>query len=244
MKKTCMDLEIEADFIHDENEFKDAILSNVYRTVIICEDEYVKYKDYLASDVCAGIRTVVLVDVSAAVTSYENAELLQRPVQCMNLYDAISGNDIVKPIEVNHVQKFIAPLANVLIVDDNPSNLKICMAMLEPYKMNITTCLSGKECMEVLENQPVFDMVLLDYSMPEMSGSEIISRIRELNDKYYKTLPVIAMTAQQINGAKELFVAEGFDNYIDKPFEAMHLEKILETYIPEEKLLHSENINE
>ena len=70
-------------------------------------------------------------------------------------------------------------------------------------------------------------MVLLDYSMPEMSGSEIISRIRELNDKYYKTLPVIAMTAQQINGAKELFVAEGFDNYIDKPFEAMHLEKIL-----------------
>lgn len=144
MKKTCMDLEIEADFIHDENEFKDAILSNVYRTVIICEDEYVKYKDYLASDVCAGIRTVVLVDVSAAVTSYENAELLQRPVQCMNLYDAISGNDIVKPIEVNHVQKFIAPLANVLIVDDNPSNLKICMAMLEPYKMNITTCLSGK----------------------------------------------------------------------------------------------------
>ena len=161
----------------------------------------------------------------------------------MNLYDAIIGNDIVKPIQVNNVHKFIAPLANVLIVDDNPSNIKIFMAMLEPYKMCITTALTGRECIEILEEQPVFDLVLLDYSMPEFSGSEIVSKIREFDDKYYKTLPIVAMTAHKINGAKELFISEGFDNYINKPFEAMHLERIIEKYIPEDKLLNSENEN-
>ena len=109
--------------------------------------------------------------------------------------------------------------------------------------MCITTALTGRECIEILEEQPVFDLGLLDYSMPEFSGSEIVSKIREFDDKYYKTLPVVAMTAHKINGAKELFISEGFDNYINKPFEAMHLERIIEKYIPEDKLLNSENEN-
>lgn len=244
MKKTCMDIEVQADFIYDETEFKESILSNVYRTVIITEEEYLKYREYLDSDVCAGIRKVVLVDVAASVASYENAELLQRPVNCMNLYDAISGNDIAKPIAAKYTQNFIAPYAKVLIVDDNPSNLKILMAMMEPYKMQITTSVSGRESIEILKKQKDFDLVFMDYSMPEMSGIEVLSEIRELDDKYYKTLPIIAMPAQKINGAKELFVSEGFDNYIDKPFEVIHLEKILEAYIDEEKLFRSENVND
>lgn len=240
MKKVCMDIEVQADFVYDENEFKESITSNVYRTVIISEDEYLKQMEYLNSDECAGIRVVVLVDVESSVTSYENAELLQRPVQCMNLYDAISGNDIIKPIAANYTQSFIAPFAKVLIVDDNPSNLKILMAMMEPYKMQITTTVSGKESIEILKDDTSFDIVFLDYSMPEVSGVEILSKIRDLDDKYYKTLPIVAMPAQKINGAKELFVSEGFDNFIDKPFDIIHLEKLLETYIPEDKLIKSE----
>lgn len=243
IKKTCKEIGLLAEFVSDEKEFKESIQSTVYRTVIICEDEYPKYEEYLSSDLCAGIRTVVLVSVAGSVMSYENAEILQRPVHCMNLYDAISGNDIVKPIEVRHTQKIMTPLANILVVDDNPSNLKICMAMLEPYKMKVTTSLSGRECIEILKEQPIFDMVLLDYSMPEMSGSEIINEIRSLDDKYYKTLPVIAMSAQHINEAKEAFVAEGFDDYIDKPIEAAHLEDVLEAYLPDDKVIYDLNQN-
>jgi len=244
MKKVCMDIEVQADFVYDENEFKESITSNVYRTVIICEDEYLKQIEYLSSDECAGIRVVVLADVASSVTSYENAELLQRPVQCMNLYDAISGNDIAKPIVANYTQNFIAPLAKILVVDDNPSNLKIIMAMMEPYKMQIITTVSGRECIDILREDKSFDMVFLDYSMPEASGVEILSEIRDFDDKYYKTLPVVAMPAQRINGAKELFVSEGFDNYIDKPIDVMHLEKLLEIYISEDKLIRSENSGE
>lgn len=244
LKKTCKDMEVDADFAVDENEFRALLEQNVYRTAIICEAEFERQSEYLKREEFAVMRVVVITDVAGSVNTYENAEILQRPVQCMNLYDAIAGNDLAKPIEVNHVQKFIAPQANVLIVDDNPSNVKICMAMLEPYKMQLTTSFSGRDCLEILLEKPVFDLVFLDYMMPELSGAELIGTIRGMEEKYYKTLPIIAMTARQINGAKEAFVAEGFDHYVDKPFEASQLEKILEAYLPEEKMLYGENPSE
>jgi len=182
----------------------------------------------------ASIRKVVMTDLVKTISSYENADILQRPIHCINLYDAISGNDIVEPIVVDNTSHFVAPQANILIVDDNPANLKIATGMMERYKMNIQTALSGTACLEMLMESMEYDMVFLDYSMTGISGVETLRTLREYNDKYYKTLPVIAMPVHMVNGAKELFVKEGFDDYIPKPFEPMKLNMILETYLPEE----------
>lgn len=176
-----------------------------------------------------------MADVANTIQSYENADFLQRPIHCMNLYDAISGNDITTPVVVDNDNHFVAPQANILIVDDSPANLKIATGMMEIYKMNIQTAISGTACLEMLMSGMEYDMVFLDYSMTGLSGVETLRTLREFNDKYYKTLPVIAMTAPMINGAKELFLEEGFDDYIPKPLEQGQLSSILEKFIPDEK---------
>ena len=235
LKKVFMDLNLDAEFASNDDEFVSKLDSGVYHTVLICQSQYEKHQEYLEQPLNAPVRKVVMADIANTIQNYENADFLQRPIQCMNLYDAISGNDIVEPIVVDSDNHFVAPQANILIVDDSPANLKIATGMMESYKMNIQTAISGTACLEMLMASMEYDMVFLDYSMKGISGVETLRTLREYNDKYYKTLPVIAMTVPMINGAKELFLEEGFDDYIPKPLEQGQLSAILEKFLPEDK---------
>lgn len=242
LKKAFLDLHLEAEFVTNDDEFVSKLDSGIYHTVLICVSEYELHREYLEQPLNASIRKVVMADIAKTISTYENADMLQRPIHCMNLYDAISGNDIVEPIVVDTTNHFVAPQAKILIVDDNPANLKIATGMMECYKMDIQTAISGTACLEMLMESMEYDMVFLDYSMTGLSGVETLRTLREYNDKYYMTLPVIAMTVHMVNGARELFVKEGFDDYIPKPLEAGQLNTILETYLPEEKIIRNENI--
>ncbi len=244
LKKAFLDLSLDAEFVSNDEEFIAKLESGVYHTVLICASKYDMHQEYLEQPLNASIRKVVMADIVKTIKNYENADILQRPIHCINLYDAISGNDIVEPIVVDNTSHFVAPQANVLVVDDNPANLKIVTGMLERYKLNVQTAISGTACLEMLMESMEYDMVFMDYSMPGVSGVETLRTLREYNDKYYKTLPVIAMTVHMVNGAKELFVKEGFDDYIPKPLEQNQLNTILETYLPEEKLIRNEVISD
>lgn len=240
LKKVFIDLNLDAEFVSNDEEFKSKLDSGVYHTVLICQRQYEKHEEYLKQPLNASIRKVVMADIANTIQGYEGADILQRPIQCMNLYDAISGNDIVEPIVVDADNHFVAPQANILIVDDNPANLKIATGMMEVYKMNIQTAISGSACLEMLMASMEYDMVFLDYSMTGTSGVETLHTLREYNDKYYKTLPVIAMTVPMINGARELFAREGFDDYIPKPLEPGRLSAILEKFLSEDKIIRND----
>ncbi|MDE7357926.1 MAG: response regulator, partial [Lachnospiraceae bacterium] len=127
--------------------------------------------------------------------------------------------------------KFIAPQANVLVVDDNAMNLKVMARLLLPYQLKVTMAGSGQEALEKL-NAPNFDCVFLDHMMPEMDGVETLHKIRQKPGMYYQSLPVIAFTANAIGGAREMFMSEGFNDFIAKPIELSVLERILRRYIP------------
>lgn len=244
LKKAFLDLSLDAEFVSNDEEFVSKLDSGVYHTVLICLSQYEKHQEYLEQPLNASIRKVVMADIAKTINAFENADILQRPIHCINLYDAISGNDIVEPIVVDNTNHFVAPQAKVLIVDDNPANLKIVTGMLEPYKMDVQTAISGTACLEMLMESMEYDLIFLDYSMPGLGGTETLRTLREYNDKYYKTLPVVAMTVHMVNGAKELFVKEGFDDYIPKPLEQNQLNSILETYLPEEKIIRNEETGE
>ena len=127
--------------------------------------------------------------------------------------------------------KFIAPQANILIVDDNAMNLKVMARLLLPYQLKVTLAISGQEALEKL-NTPNYDCVFLDHMMPEMDGVETLHKIRQKPGAYYQSLPIIAFTANAIGGAREMFVSEGFSDFIAKPIELSVLERILRRYIP------------
>lgn len=244
LKKVFLDLNLDAEFASNDEDFCSRLDSGVYYTVLICQSQYEKHQEYLEQPLNAPIRKVVMADIANTIQSYENADFLQRPIHCMNLYDAISGNDIVEPIVVDVDNHFVVPQAKILIVDDNPANLKIATGMMEAYKVNIQTAISGTACLEMLMTTVDYDMVFLDYSMTGMSGVETLHNLREYNDKYYKTLPVIAMTVHMINGAKELFLEEGFDDYIPKPLEQGRIAAILEKFLPEDKMIRNDTVIE
>lgn len=137
--------------------------------------------------------------------------------------------------EPSHSKMFVAPTARILAVDDNEMNLKVIEALLERYRIQVTKSMSGREALEKIESMS-YDIVFMDHMMPEMDGVETLHRIRNKAVAYYHKVPIIALTANAIAGAREMFLAEGFTDFLEKPIEASVLARVLRRNLPQEKI--------
>ncbi len=122
----------------------------------------------------------------------------------------------------------VAPGARVLVVDDTAVNLKVISRLLADTKMNITTVMSGDECIKTL-GESSFDIILLDQMMPGMSGTQTLEMIR--SGHMADGIPIIALTADAIAGARENYIKEGFTDYLSKPIIYAELEDMLVRYL-------------
>ena len=130
---------------------------------------------------------------------------------------------------------FRAPNAKVLIVDDNLVNRKVAAGLMKPFAMQLTLAKSGQEAIDILKEEH-FHIIFMDHMMPEMDGVETTHVIRAMKGEYYKNVPIIALTANAVNGAKEMFLEEGMNDFIAKPISIRELsEKILD-WLPFELL--------
>ena len=126
---------------------------------------------------------------------------------------------------------FEAPEAKVLVVDDNSMNLAVFQALLKRTKVHITTASSGRECLELVQKES-FHIIFMDHMMPEMDGIETLHKMRELKDASCADTPVIALTANAIVGAREMYLNEGFADFLTKPIEGELLERMVAKYLP------------
>ena len=131
---------------------------------------------------------------------------------------------------------FTLPGVRLLIVDDFSTNLKVVEGLVSPYKVNVDTCLSGEEAVELVR-QNDYDLVFMDHMMPGMDGIEATAAIRrwESENGNGKHIPVIALTANAVAGMREMFLENGFNDFLSKPIEVFKLNEIFERWIPEEK---------
>lgn len=127
-----------------------------------------------------------------------------------------------------YVPQFIAPDADILVVDDTPMNLNVIKGLLKPTKVFVTTATSGEECLEKIK-ETKFNVVLLDHMMPGMDGVETMAKIREIDPD----LPVYALTANSASG-EEFYKSKGFNGYLAKPIDSTVLEKTIMMHLPEE----------
>ncbi len=132
-----------------------------------------------------------------------------------------------------YVPQFIAPDAEVLVVDDNPMNLTVIKGLLKPTKVYVTTADSGEDALEKIKYGK-FDVVLLDHMMPGMDGIECCAKIREKNPD----LPVYALTANAAAGGDEFYKSKGFNGYLPKPIDSLLLERAIMKHLPEEIMMH------
>jgi len=99
---------------------------------------------------------------------------------------------------------------------------------MAPYKMQVDLCRSGQDAIQAVKDIR-YDLVFMDHKMPNMDGAEATALIREMGNKdpHYKNLPIIALTANAVSGAKEIFLKSGFNDYLSKPIDTTKLNIIL-----------------
>lgn len=117
----------------------------------------------------------------------------------------------------------------VLVVDDDVRNIYSLTKALETLKMNVITAIDGKEALKALDENPAVDVVLLDMMMPNMDGYETATRIRQ--DRRFKNLPVIAVTAKAMTGDREKCINAGASDYITKPVDVDQLLSLLRVWL-------------
>ncbi|MCL2415824.1 MAG: ATP-binding protein [Defluviitaleaceae bacterium] len=128
-------------------------------------------------------------------------------------------------------QTFTAPTAKILVVDDIPANLKVAEGLLEIYKIKADFSDSGKSALHAVQTTDDYDLIFIDHMMPDMDGIETTKRIRATG----KNLPIIALTANTLIGAREMFLENGFNDFLSKPINIGKLNAILARWIPVEK---------
>lgn len=167
--------------------------------------------------------------------------VLKKPLYCLSVAAVFNHEEIEEKL---HQRKetdiqFAAPEARVLIVDDNTINLKVTKGILEPFQMEVDVCTNGWDAIRLVKANH-YDLVFMDHMMPEMDGIEATHMIRKSEGEYFSKLPIIAFTANVINGVDEYFLKEGLNDFLAKPLEMAEVSQKLKKWLPKEKQLSME----
>jgi signal transduction histidine kinase/CheY-like chemotaxis protein len=133
-------------------------------------------------------------------------------------------------------ESFRAPEANVLVVDDTVANLAVIQGLLKATQVKVDTAESGLEALEkVCANK--YNIIFLDHRMPKMDGVETLHAMKEMDENLNKDVPVYALTANVISGAREMYLKEGFAGYLPKPIDSAKLEDAILKVLPDDIVL-------
>ena len=147
--------------------------------------------------------------------------------------DPVSADMEWKQKVLDDIMYFTASEAKVLLVDDNEVNRKVALGLLEPLKIQIDTAVNGKNALDMIM-QKHYDLVFMDHMMPVMDGVEATRRLREMDGEYYQKLPVVALTANAMKEAQNLFLDAGMNGFVAKPIVMKQICQAIRQWLPEE----------
>ncbi|MCR4991120.1 MAG: response regulator [Lachnospiraceae bacterium] len=136
---------------------------------------------------------------------------------------------------------FHAPDARIMVVDDTEMNLAVIKSLLKKTKIQIDTVLSGREAIAQAKLKD-YDVMFIDHMMPDMDGIETLKNLKE-NEKLKDTI-FVALTANAVSGAREMYMEAGFSDYLSKPIDGERLERMLRKYLPEDKIQSADDESE
>ena len=129
----------------------------------------------------------------------------------------------------------------ILIVDDNKLNIKVACRALKDFNFEIDECYDGQECLDKINQGNTYDLILMDIMMPNMSGKSCIAELKKMSSF---NIPVIALTADAIAGAREKYISDGFIDYISKPFSKEQIKEKLDIiFVNNKKVVKEEKID-
>lgn len=200
--------------------------------------EAVQYFMKLNPHVCG----VVLANYRS-VRSYElpNLRVVKKPLYILGLSNIFNGKEENGSVSLMEAEDFdfTAPKAEILVVDDNAINLTVVKGLLNPLQMKIDTALSGKDAILMVTDKR-YDIIFMDHMMPEMDGVETTRVIRRLLGNNGQ-VPIIALTANAVEGTAQMFIDEGMNDFVTKPIEMRVILAKLRKWLPPEKIEKNRN---
>ncbi|MDE7326453.1 MAG: response regulator, partial [Lachnospiraceae bacterium] len=165
----------------------------------------------------------------------EGVLVVNKPLYSLNFCQILNREELGGFNQTDDYMNFTAPQAKILIVDDNEMNLKVAIGLLQPLRMQIETADSGKQAIaKICENR--YDLIFMDHMMPVMDGVEATKCLRAMEEEYFKKVPVIALTANAVVGAREIFRQAGMNDFVAKPIEMKEICAKLKAWLPKEKI--------
>ncbi|MGN0649443.1 MAG: ATP-binding protein, partial [Oscillospiraceae bacterium] len=227
-------LHVECEFCHELSVLKQLLSDNRVTHCFIGREEFLNDREFFNA-LDSSIQVIVIQDSLNSVQIPKNMKCIFKPFYTLSVASVFNNEKLLNIADGRTPSiSFSAPKARVLIVDDNIINLKVAVGLMRPYHMQTLTADSAKAAISLLRSKDI-DLVLMDHMMPGMDGVEATLMIRGFEDEYYKRLPIIALTANAVNGVKEMFLSNGFNDFVAKPIELSALDKALKTWLPKEK---------
>ena len=198
--------------------------------IFVGEEEFLSAADYL--ELLANELTVVVVAREPfQPLPGSSIKVLHKPFSVFAVAALLSAASQESMDAWDENRPVYLPGLEALVVDDEPMNLIVAEGIFGDYGMRVTTARSGLEAIELCKARH-FDVIFMDHMMPEMDGVEAMKRIRSSIGKKERETAIIALTANAVSGAREMFLAEGFDGFVAKPIEITELERVLRRVLP------------
>ena len=159
------------------------------------------------------------------------------PQKIVDKRRAFDVKEDVRPTSEN-VLNFTAPEAKIIVIDDNEMNRKVALGLLAPLKMQMDTAENGKQALDMICSNK-YDLIFMDHMMPVMDGIEATKKLREMDDDYYKQVPVIALTANAIVEARAKFFEAGMNDFVAKPIDIKDICAKIRHWLPAEYILEN-----
>ncbi len=196
--------------------------------------EYQQARRYINSLVDR-LNVALIVDPGFDEEPDQRITVLQKPFYGTQIANFLNQISSAERIEGDESITFSGTKA--LVVDDEHMNLLVAREIFKAYEMEITTASGGEEAIKLCQ-QNDYDIVFMDHMMPGMDGVEAMHIIKQNAAKEKKEICVIALTANAISTAREMFISEGFDGFVPKPIEISELERVLRRVLPGALVIH------
>ncbi len=199
------------------------------------QEEYESDKDTLDRLSKEGYMVAISSDPGFRASYDSSVLVMPKPLYAFPVVRIVNGEtEAVKYGDENNAKPVFTGVS-ALIVDDEPMNLVVASGLLREYKMFADTAGSGNEAIRKYESGE-YDIIFMDHMMPEMDGVEAMKHIRKKAAANNRTPVIIALTANALSGAREMFMEEGFDGFIAKPIDIGVFERVMKQVLPEDMI--------
>ena len=199
--------------------------------LFIAEEEYNDNVDLIES-LAKEMVVAVVANEGMILPKNTHVKILEKPFYCFPVVSILNSSVGSKE---ESVKKLRCEGVRALVVDDESMNLVVAKSIFGRYGMKVFTVTSGQESIDICREK-VFDIIFMDHMMSGMDGVEAMKRIRTDVAGLNGSIPVVALTANAMSSAKQMFLAEGFDGFVSKPVEIEELERVLKQVLPKSAL--------